>query len=162
MILYIENPDVAREPGKTFTLGFLLPRSTRYVAIDSDPPVNPPTVMEEAPPLSRFKLNIHMVPKSDWTSNVKSPQLQMPSAEKTVEFEEGNCNQRIFLDAQNTSSGIWAKTNTIVASGFGGMGAGAAVGTAVTGPAAPIGIIVGGVIGGVIGIAVAVGSAVTS
>ena len=149
MILYIENPDVAREPGKTFTLGFLLPKSTRNVVIESIPPVNPPTVTEAAPPLTRFKLNIHMVPK-------------LPSAKKTVEFEEGNRNQRIFFDVHNTSSGIWAKTNTIVASGFGGMGAGAAVGTAVTGPAAPIGIIVGGVIGGVIGIAVAVGAAVNS
>ena len=156
MILYIENPVVARESGKTFTLGFLLPRSTRYVAIDSDPPVNPPTVMEEAPPLSRFKLNIHMVPKSDWTSNLQSPQIQMASTEVKI------YDQRTFLDAQNTSSGIWAKTNTIVASGFGGMGAGAAVGTAVTGPAAPIGIIVGGVIGGVIGIAAAAAAAVTS
>ena len=156
MILYIENPDVAREPGKHFTLGFLLPRSTRYVAIDSDPLVNPPTVIEKAPPLSRFKLNIHMVPKSDWTSNVQSPQIQMASTEVKI------YDQRTFLDAQNTSSGIWAKTNTIVASGFGGMGAGAAVGTAVTGPAAPIGIIVGSVIGGAIGTAVAFGAAVSS
>ena len=156
MILYIENPDVAREPGKHFTLGFLLPKSTRNVVIESIPPVNPPTIMETATLLTRFKLNIHMVPKSDWTSNLQSPQIQMSSTEVKI------YDQRTFLDAQNTSSGIWAKTNTIVASGFGGMGAGAAVGTAVTGPAAPIGIIVGGVIGGVIGIAVAVGAAVNS
>jgi hypothetical protein len=151
MILYIENPDVAREPGKTFTLGFLLPRSTRYVAIDSDPLVNPPTVTEEAPPLSRFKLNIHMVPKSDWTSNVQSPQIQMASAEVR------NYNQRTFLDAQNTSSGFWAKASTIVTSGLGGVGAGAGVG-ALSGP----GIIIGSVVGGVIGTVVGVGAALSS
>ena len=151
MILYIENPVVARESGKTFTLGFLLPRSTRYVAIDSDPPVNPPTVTEEAPPLSRFKLNIHMVPKSDWTSNVQSPQIQMASA------EVGNYNQRTFLDAQNTLSGFWAKTSTIVTSGLGGVGAGAGVG-ALSGP----GIIIGSVVGGVIGTVVGVGAALSN
>ena len=157
MILYIENPDVAREPGKHFTLGFLIPKSTRNVAIESIPPVNPPTITETAPPLTRFKLSIHMVPKLDWTSNVKSPQLQMPSAEKTVEFEEGNRNQRTFLDAQNTSSGFWAKASIIVTSGLGGVGAGAGVG-ALSGP----GIIIGSVVGGVIGTVVGVGAALSN
>ena len=157
MILYIENPDVAREPGKHFTLGFLLPRITRKVAIESIPPLNPPTVTEAAPPLSRFKLNIHMVPNSNWTTNYQSSQSHMSSAEKTVEFEVGNCNQRIFLEAQNTSSGFWKKANIIVASGFGGVGAGAGVG-ALTGP----GIIIGSVVGGVIGTVVGVGAAINS
>ena len=157
MILYIENPDVAREPGKHFTLGFLLPRSTRKVAIESIPPVNPPAVTEAAPPLSRFKLNIHMVPNSNWTTNYQSSQSQMSSAEKTIEFEVGNCNQRTFLDAQNTSSGFWAKASIIVTSGLGGVGAGAGVG-ALSGP----GIIIGSVVGGVIGTVVGVGAALSS
>ena len=74
-----------------------------------------------------------------------------------VEFEVGNCNQRIFLEAQNTSSGFWKKANIIVASGFGGVGAGAGVG-ALSGP----GIIIGSVVGGVIGTVVGVGAALSS
>ena len=111
MILYIENPDVAREPGKHFTLGFLLPRSTRKVAIKSFP-------HSEAPNGSRFKLEIEIV----------------EGFKETIKFEDGK--QRIFSEGSKVGNVLAAASlGATVGAGVGAVGSpvGAAIGGAVGG-----------------------------
>ena len=137
MILYIEDPDVDKVDGKYFTLGYLLPRSTKKISIESIPPVS----NAEAPNASRFKLKI-VQKREDWTNNYEDHQ----TVEKTIEFEDGK--RRTFSEGS-------AIGNVLSAAGAGGS-VGGLVGTGVGGA-------VGGAIGGVIGAAIggAVGAAIT-
>ena len=138
MILYIEDPDVDKEHGKYFTLGYLLPRSTRKIFIESIPPVNSPAISQtEAPKGSRFRLKIKIVQKrEEWTNNYQDLQ----SVEEMIEFEVGK--QRTFLEGS-------AVGNVLGAGGL-GFSVGATVG-AIGGPVCGV---IGGAAGGVIGAAV--------
>ena len=129
MILYIEDPRLAREGGKHFTLKYLLPRSTRKILIESIPPVNPPSNPEIEAPIKGppFKLKI-IHKREDWSNNYEDLQ----SVEETIELEVGK--PRIFSEGSKVIM-------------FSGATVGGTVGTAVGG-------IVGGVIGGVVGASV--------
>jgi hypothetical protein len=133
MILYIKDPDLDEKDGKYFTLGYLLPRSTRKIFIESIPPVNPPA-QTEAPKGSRFRLKIKIDQERDhWTNNYEGPQ----SVEKTIEFGKGT--QRTFSEG-NVIGNVLMGVLT-------GVGAGAAVGAA----GGAIGIGIGGATGAIVG-----------
>ena len=136
MILYIEDPDVDKEDGKYFTLGYLLPRSTRKIFIESIPTVNS-SFQTGAPKGSRFRLKIEIVQKrEDWTNNYQDQQ----SVEETIEFEVGK--QRTFLEGSAVGNVL----------GAGGLGF--SVGATVGAIGGPVGGVIGGTAGGVIGAAV--------
>ena len=136
MILYIEAPDVKEKEGKYFTLGYLLPRSTRKIFIESTPTVN--SISQTGTPMgSRFRLKTEIVQKrEDWTNNYQDQQ----SVEETIEFEVGK--QRTFSEG--------SKVGNVLAAASLGAGVGAAVGEL----GGPVGIAIGGATGGVIGAAV--------
>ena len=141
MILYIEAPDVKEKEGKYFTLGYLLPRSTRKIFIESILPVNSPAISNtEAPNASRFKLKI-VQKREDWSNNYEDYQ----TVEKTIEFEDGK--RRTFSEGS-------AVGNVLSAVGAGGT-VGGLVGTGVAGPVGgAIGGVIGAAIGGVVGAAI--------
>ena len=135
MILYIEASDVKEKEGKYFTLGYLLPRSTRKIFVESIPLVNSPAISQtEAPKGSRFRLKIKIDQERDhWTNNYEGPQ----SVEKTIEFGKGT--QRTFSEG-NVIGNVLMGVLT-------GVGAGAAVGAA----GGAIGIGIGGATGAIVG-----------
>ena len=136
MILYIEAPDVKEKEGKYFTLGYLLPRSTRKIFVESIPPVNSPAISQtEAPKVSRFRLKIEIVQEEDWTNNYKDSQY----IEETIEFEVGK--QRTFSEG--------SKVGNVLAAASLGASLGAGVGAV----GSPVGAAIGGAVGGVLGAA---------
>ena len=117
MILYIEDPDVDKERGKYFTIGYLLPRSTRKIFIESIP-------QSEAPNGSRFKLKIEIV----------------EGFKETIKFEVGK--QRTFsegskegnvLSAASLGAGVGASVGAVGGPVGGAIGGatGAVIGAAV-------------------------------
>ena len=145
MILYIEAPDVKEKEGKYFTLGYLLPRSTRKIFIESILPVNSPAISNtEAPNASRFKLRI-IQKREDWSNNYEDYQ----TVEKTIEFEDGK--RRTFSEGSAVGNVLSAVGAGGTVGGLVGMGVGTSVGAVGGTVAGPVGGAIGGVIGAAIG-----------
>ena len=102
--LYIGDPKFPSNNGRHHTLKFKMPRKTRKVYIQSDPPIAPSTVSTTFTLLCELETKKNVIKDGDWTFINCS--TDRPNIER-IPFEEGT--RHPFFDKDNLKEPRWKK-----------------------------------------------------